>query len=185
MEIVQTGFDGLLELLPKKHCDQRGYFIETFRDSLIRSVGINDTFVQDNQSFSEKGVIRGLHFQIKPTPQAKLIRVVTGKVLDIAVDLRADSNTFGQYFQCFLDDIECKMLYIPEGFAHGFLALKKTILQYKCSSYYDPNAQRGILWNDPDLNIKWGIENPEISEKDKNLPQFSEIIKSSENINYH
>ena len=95
MEIVQTGFDGLLELLPKKHCDQRGYFIETFRESLIRSVGINDIFVQDNQSFSEEGVIRGLHFQVKPTPQAKLIRVVMGKILDIALDLRTSVVTIG------------------------------------------------------------------------------------------
>ena len=185
MEIVQTGFDGLLELLPKIHGDQRGYFVETYRESLIRSVDINDTFVQDNQSYSEKGVIRGLHFQVMPTPQAKLIRVVMGKVLDVALDLRSGSNTFGKYYQCFLDDIECKMLYIPNGFAHGFLALKKTILQYKCSSYYDPDAQRGVLWNDPDLNIKWGIDNPMISDKDKDLPHFAEIVKFSENINYH
>jgi dTDP-4-dehydrorhamnose 3,5-epimerase len=184
MEIVQTGFDGLLELHPQKHNDQRGYFVETFKESLFKSIGIDDTFVQDNQSFSGKGVIRGLHFQVNPTPQAKLIRVVMGKVLDVALDLRSGSNTFGKYFQCFLDDINCKMLYLPEGFAHGFLALEKTILQYKCSSYYDPDAQRGVLWNDPDLKIKWKIDNPMISDKDKKLPFFAEIIKFPENINY-
>jgi dTDP-4-dehydrorhamnose 3,5-epimerase len=185
MEIVQTGFDGLLELHPQKHNDQRGYFVETYKESLFKSIGIDDTFVQDNQSFSGKGVIRGLHFQVNPTPQAKLIRVVMGKVLDVALDLRSGSNTFGKYFQCFLDDINCKMLYLPEGFAHGFLALEKTILQYKCSSYYDPDAQRGVLWNDPELKIKWKIDNPMISDKDKKLPFFAEIIKFPENINYH
>lgn len=163
---------GLIEFNPRIFDDQRGNFFESYRQEMLEKLGLHSEFVQDNQSFSIKNVLRGIHFQAKPYEQAKLVRVVTGKVLDVAVDLRPDSETFGRHIATVLDSSRNNMLFIPEGFGHGFLALEDCILQYKCTEYYYPGYDKGIFWNDPDLKINWGITNPEISEKDAALPSF-------------
>ena len=175
MRATQTPIKGLLEIYPKVLEDNRGYFFESYQHKKLKELGVKDLFVQDNQSFSSKGVLRGIHFQNSPSQQSKLIRVIRGKVLDVAVDLRPDSETYGQHYSTLLDDREHKLFYMPEGFGHGFLALEDTILLYKCNDTYDPAAEGGILWNDPTLNIDWGIPNPLVSEKDQKLPTFKEF----------
>jgi dTDP-4-dehydrorhamnose 3,5-epimerase len=132
-------------------------------------------FVQDNQSFSVKGVLRGLHFQKAPYAQGKLVRVLVGKVLDIAVDLREDSPTFGKYESFLLDAAQQNMAYIPEGFAHGFVALEDSVFSYKCTNTYHKASESGLIWNDPDLNIDWGIANPIVSSKDQELVRMQEL----------
>lgn len=174
MRALTTPIDGLLEILPKVLLDERGYFFESYSHKKLKEIGVKDMFVQDNQSFSKKGVMRGIHFQKSPSQQCKLVRVVKGRIQDIAVDLRPNSPTFGQYHSTILDDQEHKFFYIPEGFGHGFLALEDTILLYKCNDYYDPAAEGGLLWSDPDLNIDWMLDSPLVSEKDQKLPTFKE-----------
>ena len=178
MEIIETGLEDLIELQPKVFGDSRGYFFESFRKSLFKERGLEAEFVQDNESFSVKGTLRGLHFQKAPYAQGKLVRVITGKVLDIVVDIRPDSKTFGKHHKVVLNASDHNLMYVPPGFAHGFAALEDSIFSYKCTQYYNQAAENGILWNDPQLNIDWGVDHPIISEKDMVLPTFEELIVS-------
>lgn len=178
MKIIETGLDGLFELEPKVFGDERGYFFESYRREVYQQLGIENDFVQDNESFSVKGTLRGLHYQEEPFAQAKLVRVVKGKVLDVALDIRKDSPTFGKHHQVILDAEKHNMFLVPAGFAHGFVALEDSVFFYKCSNYYNKEREGGILWNDPSLGINWGIENPIVSDKDRLLLTF-EVYKQS------
>src|SRR3984893_11047796 len=174
MERVQTSLPDVFELRPAVHRDSRGFFIETYHRSKFSELGIEDTFVQDNHSRSAHGTLRGLHYQLHH-PQAKLCRVVEGEALDVAVDIRFGSPHFGKWTSVLLSSAEQNQIYIPAGFAHGFLALTDKIqLLYKCSDFYDPADEHGIAWNDPDLHIAWGVENPLVSEKDTRHPTLAE-----------
>lgn len=171
-----TNIEGLIEILPRVMEDERGTFFESFNKRVFKENNIPFEFVQDNQSFSRKGVLRGLHFQKKPFEQGKLVRVIIGRVLDIAVDMRENSPTFGKYAGIILDSRLHNMIYVPEGFAHGFVALEDTIFSYKCTNLYNKAAESGIIWNDRQLNIDWGIDNPLVSAKDQELPSFQEVV---------
>lgn len=173
MKIIETGFDGLYEIEPNVFGDQRGYFFESYRRELYHELGIQEDFVQDNESFSVKGTLRGLHYQKGAFAQAKLVRVIKGKVLDVALDIRKDSPTYGQHHTVLLEADRHNLFLVPAGFAHGFVALEDSIFFYKCSKYYHKESEGGILWNDPALNIDWGIENPIVSKKDEVLPNFA------------
>lgn len=176
MEIVKTPIEGLLVIKPDVFADNRGYFFETYNEEKFRQLGLRTDFVQDNESCSSKGVVRGLHFQAPPFAQAKLIRVVRGSVLDFALDIRRGSPTYGRYFSVKLDDIEKNMFFIPEGFAHGFLTLEDdTVFSYKCTALYNKQSERGLLWNDKRLNIDWTIAEPILSDKDKLWGKFDEF----------
>lgn len=176
MEIVKTPIEGLLVIKPDVFADNRGYFFETYNEEKFRQLGLRTDFVQDNESCSSKGVVRGLHFQAPPFAQAKLIRVVRGSVLDFALDIRRGSPTYGRYFSVKLDDIEKNMFFIPEGFAHGFLTLEdNTVFSYKCTALYNKQSERGLLWNDKKLNIDWTIAEPILSDKDKLWGKFDEF----------
>jgi len=168
---------GLYEIQPKIFGDQRGYFFESYSQRDFYATGLTLPFVQDNQSMSCKGTLRGLHFQITH-PQGKLIQVIQGEVFDVAVDIRPDSPTKGKWHGVFLDSEKQKQFYIPPGFAHGFLALsEQVIFAYKCTDFYHPEDEGGIIWNDPDIGIKWpdlGMEYI-LSDKDKKLPSFSSL----------
>lgn len=179
MQIKETGFDGLVEFTPTIYNDDRGWFFEFYKESTLKQFGIDRKFPQENMSFSKKGVIRGLHFQREPYAQAKLATVISGSVLDVVVDLRKDSKTFGKVYLCELDSNRKNMLLVPEGFAHGFAALEDTIFFYKCSNVFNKASESGILWNDPQLNIKWPVSNPIVSDKDKLLPTFEELLRNS------
>jgi dTDP-4-dehydrorhamnose 3,5-epimerase len=179
MEIKTTGFDGLVEIIPTVFSDDRGWFYEFYKEESYRAQNINYRFVQENQSFSKKGVVRGLHMQLAPHSQAKLVTVISGKVLDVVVDLRQKSRTFGQVYYCLLNSENRKLLMIPEGFAHGFAALEDSIFFYKCSCAYNREAEAGIVWNDPDLNIDWRVKDPILSEKDLQLPSLAELLRKS------
>lgn len=168
---------GLVVIEPAVFRDSRGCFMETFNSSDFSSVGINAQFVQDNQSRSSRGVLRGMHFQ-KKHPQGKLVRVIEGEVFDVAVDLRKDSITFAEWFGIVLSGENNKQLYIPEGFAHGFLVLSEmAIFAYKCTRFYDPTDEGGLLWNDPDIGIRWPeIDVPlQLSEKDEKNPTLEQL----------
>ena len=169
---------GLYEFTPRRFADARGYFAETYSARSLAAAGINDIFVQDNQSVSARGVLRGLHFQKPPHPQAKLVRVLTGRALDVAVDLRAGSPTFGQHQTVILDSAIGNTFYIPVGFAHGFLALEDdTMLHYKCTDYYHPETEGALRWDDPALGIDWGgLVKPLVSEKDAIAPLLHELV---------
>lgn len=180
MTIKETGFQGLVEIFPKVFEDDRGFFFEAYNKETFGKHGINYDFVQDNQSFSVKGVIRGLHMQLSPFAQAKFVKVVTGKVLDVVVDMRPESETFGKTYYCTLDSNVNNSLMIPEGFAHGFAALEDSVFSYKCSNLYNKASETGILYNDETLNINWGIEHPIVSEKDLELPTFQEFLAKNE-----
>ena len=172
MIIETTSLKDLLLLTPQVYNDDRGYFMESYNKMRIGKMIKND-FVQDNESLSRKNVLRGLHLQLPPHAQAKLIRVIKGSILDVAVDLRKNSDTFGQHFKHVLSGENKKQLYIPEGFAHGFLTLEdETLINYKCSNYYHAESESSILWNDPDLNIDWGIQKPILAEKDRYAEKF-------------
>lgn len=176
MEIKKLEIEGLVLFTPNIFKDNRGYFLETYRRWYLNEAGITHDFVQENESFSFLGVIRGLHFQVPPHSQAKLVRVVKGKVIDVAVDLRKNSSTFGKYAMVELDDITKKSFYIPAGFAHGFISLAdETILQYKCSDYYCKECERTLAWNDPHLAIPWNYANPILSDKDINAMSFADF----------
>lgn len=179
MEFKESYIKGLFEIQPKVFGDERGYFVETYNEKVFRDHGLTMKFVQDNQSFSTKGVLRGLHFQRPPFAQGKLVRVITGKVLDVAVDLRKDSPTFGKYDTFVLDAKKANMAWIPEGFAHGFVALEDTIFAYKCTNLYNKESEGGVNWADPSLNIDWGINNPIVSDKDKALMSLDELLAAS------
>ena len=168
-----TGFEGLFVIQPKVFEDGRGYFFESFNAAILKKNGIDVNFVQDNQSLSSKNVLRGLHFQNQPFAQAKLVSVTKGSVLDVVVDIRKNSTTYGQHFKLILSEKNKSMLFIPIGFAHGFLTLEdNTIFSYKCSNFYNKESEGSILWNDETLNIDWGIKKPIISDKDKVAPLF-------------
>lgn len=176
MKIIQTGFNGLLIIEPGVYRDERGYFFESWNQGAFAEAGLNLPFVQDNQSGSVKNVIRGLHFQVPPYEQGKLVRVVTGSVLDVAVDLRKAEPTFGRHLCMVLDAASGKMLYIPPGFAHGFRTLEEdTVFAYKCTKPYHAASDRVIRWNDPLLGIDWGIADPLLSEKDRHAQYYSEF----------
>lgn len=173
MIIEKTYIQDLILITPNMFTDNRGYFMESFNKKKLASV-IKTEFVQDNESLSQKDVLRGLHLQKPPYAQAKLIRVIKGSILDVAVDLRKNSETFGQHFKHVLSGENKKQLYIPEGFAHGFLCLENnTLLNYKCSNYYRTESEVSILWNDKNLNIDWGTKNPILAEKDKLAENFT------------
>jgi len=172
-EIRKTHLEGLLEIFPNVFPDNRGYFFESYREDWFTNQGIDEKWVQDNQSFSQKGTVRGLHFQQEPFAQAKLVRVISGKVLDVVLDLRKGSPTFGKHFSVVLDAERFNLLYVPKGFAHGFSVLEDAIFTYKCSNFYHKESEGGILWNDPDLGIDWGVSSPIISEKDKHWPTLN------------
>ncbi|USD32701.1 MULTISPECIES: dTDP-4-dehydrorhamnose 3,5-epimerase [Vibrio] len=176
MKVLETNLEGCLLIEPRIFNDNRGHFLETYNYTrYMELAGLNINFVQDNQSLSKKGILRGLHFQ-KSNPQGKLVSVAYGEVFDVAVDMRPKSKTFGEYFSVILDSEKKKQLYVPPGFAHGFYVLSDmAIFNYKCTDYYNPNDEGGIIWNDPCLNINWPNECPEISEKDKLLPKFSNL----------
>jgi dTDP-4-dehydrorhamnose 3,5-epimerase len=179
MQIIQTPFEGLFQIIPTIHTDNRGWFYEFYKETTFHSLGISYDFVQENQSYSAKGVIRGLHFQHEPFAQAKLATVLVGKVLDVVVDLRPGSSTFCKVYSCVLDSQRRNLLMVPEGFAHGFAALEDTLFHYKCSSVYDKPSEGGIIFNDPQLNIDWTIKEPIVSEKDRQLPTLEEFLRKS------
>ncbi|MBV7269154.1 dTDP-4-dehydrorhamnose 3,5-epimerase [Winogradskyella luteola] len=180
MIIKHTKIKDCIIIEPKTFIDKRGYFFESYNKQLFDlNIGYSVDFVQDNESYSSKNVLRGLHFQKGEHAQAKLVRVVKGEVLDVAVDLRASSETYGAYVSVILSEENKRQLFVPRGFAHGFLVLSDTaIFSYKCDNYYNKNSEGGIIYNDPALNIDWEISEKEliISEKDLELPKFNTIV---------
>lgn len=167
MQAISTPIEGLIVIKPKIFEDERGYFFEPFNQNTFNKTIKEITFVQDNESLSQKGVLRGLHFQKPPYAQGKLVRVIKGSVLDVVVDIRKNSSTYGKSYSLELSEKNKTQLWIPEGFAHGFLTLEdNTIFSYKCTKFYNKEAEDCILWNDSDINILWGIENPILSDKD-------------------
>jgi dTDP-4-dehydrorhamnose 3,5-epimerase len=179
MQIIKTGIEELLEIVPEVYHDKRGWFLEFYKEEPFHRDGIHYKFTQENISFSQKGVIRGLHFQVAPWQQAKLVSVLSGKVMDVVVDLRKGSPTFGKTHTCLLDSERHNLLMVPEGFAHGFAALEDSLFLYKSSNVYNRDFESGIVWNDPLLNIQWPFENPVLSEKDKMLTTFQELLRKS------
>lgn len=179
MEIIKTQIEGVLIIEPRLFKDERGYFFESFNQKEFEDKICKTTFVQDNESKSTYGVVRGLHFQKPPFAQSKLVRVVKGSVLDVAVDIRKDSPTFGQHVAVELTEDNHRQFFIPRGFAHGFSVLsKEVIFQYKCDNFYAPQSEVAIAWDDPNLGIDWRISIDEIllSEKDKSHPRLAEVI---------
>ncbi|MDZ4708455.1 MAG: dTDP-4-dehydrorhamnose 3,5-epimerase [Saprospiraceae bacterium] len=177
LEIIDCPISGLQVIKPELFGDERGYFYESYSTKKYAAAGVTDLFIQDNQSYSKKGVLRGLHFQAPPFAQSKLVRVTLGSVYDVAVDLRHDSPTLGQYYGLILSEYNHLQFYIPPGFAHGYLVLSDTaIFQYKCDQYYNPSADRGIRYDDPDLGISWPLtgESFEVSAKDIKLPSLKD-----------
>jgi dTDP-4-dehydrorhamnose 3,5-epimerase len=181
MNIIDTYIPDLYVIEPKVFEDSRGYFFESFSANALKAKGIDIQFVQDNESKSSYGVIRGLHYQLAPYAQTKLVRVIVGKVLDVAVDLRQNSPTYGKSFGIELSAENKKQLFIPQGFAHGFSVLSETaVFAYKCDNFYNPQAERGILYNDPQLNIDWRVAENEaiVSDKDAVRPVFEKAEKN-------
>jgi dTDP-4-dehydrorhamnose 3,5-epimerase len=177
MKAITTTINDLLVLEPDIFRDERGYFFESYQKKNFRELGIDADFVQDNESMSMKGVLRGLHIQLPPYTQGKLVRVVRGSVKDVAVDLRKGSRTYGHWESVVLSAENKLMMWVPEGFAHGFLVLEDdTVFQYKCSNYYDKASERCIVWNDPDLAIDWGIDKPLVSDKDMKGLHFKDFV---------
>ena len=182
MNIIKTALEGVLIIEPTVFGDERGYFYESFNAKRFQEqTGIEVNFIQDNESKSKYGVVRGLHFQLGEYAQAKLVHVAKGRILDIAVDIREKSPTFGQYIAIELSDINHRQLFIPRGFAHGFSVLSEdAVFQYKCDNYYNPQSERGVLWNDPDIGIDWQLPTSDIilSEKDKKHPLLKDLCES-------
>lgn len=177
MDITEVGIQGLLVIQPRIFKDDRGYFFESYQKEIFNRSGITLDFLQDNESCSSKGVLRGLHLQAPPFDQGKLVRVVAGKVLDVAVDVRKGSATYGKYFSIELSGENKTIFWIPPGFAHGFVALEdNTIFAYKCTNMYNKDSEQCILWNDPMLNINWGYTDPLVSAKDQDGLSFEKFI---------
>lgn len=175
MKVFETKLSGVVRIEPRVFGDSRGYFMETWNQSDYAQAGLNTSFVQDNLSFSSRGVLRGLHFQ-NPNGQGKLVYVLQGAVFDVAVDIRAGSPTFGQWAGFTLSAENHHQLYIPAGFAHGFCVISETALfAYKCTDFYNPDAEDGIIWNDSDLAIDWPITTPVLSEKDRKYSRLKDI----------
>ncbi len=173
-EFKDTNIKEVKVIIPKAFPDDRGYFLESFKKSDFEKAGINREFKQDNHSFSVKGTLRGLHFQNPPYSQGKLVRVLKGKILDVAVDVRKGSPTFGNYVMEELTEKNFKILWVPEGFAHGFLALEDSLVLYKATSEYNQSSEAGVIWNDKTIDIKWPDIEKVISEKDKKWPILTE-----------
>lgn len=177
MEIIETVIKDLLIIKPKVFEDARGYFFESYNEGVFKKNGIDVNFMQDNQSLSNANVLRGLHFQAPPFAQGKLVRVIKGAVLDVAVDIRKKSPTYGKNVTIELTEENKTMFYIPPGFAHGFLTLRDhTIFSYKCTELYNKESEGAVLWNDKDLDIHWNIINPILSEKDLSGTPFKEFV---------
>jgi dTDP-4-dehydrorhamnose 3,5-epimerase len=175
MKFEELQLKDLILITPNVFGDERGFFLETYNKGIFKKAGLEMEFIQDNHSCSSAGVIRGLHFQKKPFAQGKLVRASKGSILDVVVDLRADSPTYKKVAKVLLDDKDKRMLYVPEGFAHGFVSLEQCEVQYKCTNLYDKDSESGIRWDDPELNIDWGILNPIVSTKDQQLPYLHAI----------
>ncbi|MDP3929936.1 MAG: dTDP-4-dehydrorhamnose 3,5-epimerase [Bacteroidota bacterium] len=177
MKITTTPIEGILIIEPQIFKDSRGYFFESYNQDKMEAAGIALSFVQDNQSLSQKGAVRGLHFQAPPFEQGKLVRVVAGAVRDVVVDIRKNSPTYGQHFRIDLSAENQLMFWIPPGFAHGFETLTdNTIFLYKCTNMYHKNSEGGLLWNDPAIGIKWQTQNAIVSEKDMILPTLKDFV---------
>ena len=175
MQRIETSLPGVCEFRPVVFEDARGFFMETYHFEKFRALGVADSFVQDNHSRSSKGTLRGLHYQLNHA-QAKLCRLVEGEALDVAVDIRLGSPTFGKWASVKLSAKTHNLIYLPPGFAHGFLALTDSVqFLYKCSDFYHPNDEHGVIWNDPDINISWGIDSPTVSDKDAKFPKLSQV----------
>jgi dTDP-4-dehydrorhamnose 3,5-epimerase len=178
MRALPTSLDGVLLLEPAVHGDERGFFVETFRANVWGELGIDVEFVQDNHSRSRRGTLRGMHFQTDPG-QAKLVRCARGQILDVVVDLRRDSDTFGRWDGHELDDANLRQLWVPVGFAHGFCVLSEEAdVVYKCSSYYDPATEAGIAYDDPDVGIAWPDLELLVSERDRSAPRLADVAES-------
>lgn len=174
MKIELTHLEGVKLIIPQVFEDERGFFMETYHEEKFKDHGLPTKFVQDNHSRSSKGILRGLHFQ-KPQWQGKLVRVIQGEIFDVAVDVRKDSSTYGQWYGTFLSDKNKNQLYVPEGFAHGFCVVSDIAdVVYKCTSLYKPDEDNSLLWNDKDIGIEWPIDNPILSEKDKNAKTLAQ-----------
>jgi dTDP-4-dehydrorhamnose 3,5-epimerase len=174
---LPTEIEGVVLIEPAVHGDERGFLLETFRDSEMQSLGIEVDFVQDNQSRSDAGVLRGVHMQ---RGQAKLVRCPRGRIFDVAVDLRPDSPTYKRWEGYELDDVDHRQLFIPAGFGHGFCVLSETAdVLYRLSSYYDPDLERGVAWDDPEIAVRWPISDPILSERDRNAPSLADLAASS------
>ncbi len=176
MNFKETSLEGVWLIEPRIFEDGRGHFLEAFRQEIFRQKGLEFNFVQDNISTSVKGTLRGLHYQIPPWSQAKLVMAIEGEILDVAVDLRKESPTFGRYYSATLNYKNRKMILVPAGFAHGFSVLSENAtVFYKCNQYYHKASERGLRWNDPSIDIDWQIEEPILSEKDQSLPLLKDI----------
>ena len=176
MKIIETRLPGVVIVESKTFRDDRGYFLETWHQARYQAAGLPATFVQDNLSYSAPGVLRGLHFQ-EPSAQGKLVSVLQGRAYDVAVDIRLGSPTFGQWVGVILEGGECRQLYIPEGFAHGFVVVGDVpaLFSYKCTAFYDPNSEGSVVWNDSDLGIDWPVREPILAAKDKAAPRLGAI----------
>jgi dTDP-4-dehydrorhamnose 3,5-epimerase len=175
MKIIATAIKEVLLVEPQLFGDRRGYFLETYQQQRYTAAGIDDVFVQDNISFSQRGILRGLHFQ-HPRGQAKLLQVLDGEIFDVAVDVRRGSPTFGRWVGVTLSAAEPLQLYVPRGFAHGFCVISATALfSYKCGDFYTPQHENGVRWNDPDLAIDWPVKNPVLSDRDLAFPALKDI----------
>ncbi len=174
MNVIETALPGVLILEPKVFGDHRGFFLESFRQNQFAELGIDLDFVQDNHSRSQYGVLRGLHFQITQ-PQGKLVRVSRGSVFDVAVDINPDSDTYGQHVGVELNDDNNRLFWVPPGYAHGFVVTSEIAdFQYKCTAYYKPEDEGGVIWNDPDIGIQWPVAEPTLSQKDLALPRLKD-----------
>ncbi len=187
MNVIDTNIEGVKIIEPKIFTDKRGYFFESFNQRLFNEQVCETCFVQDNESKSFYGVLRGLHYQLPPYAQSKLVRVVKGTVLDVAVDIRKGSPTFAKYVSATLSEENKRMLFIPRGFAHGFIVLSEdAVVQYKCDNFYAPENEGSIIWNDPEINIDWILDHSKItlSEKDKNVPTLktSKLFDFNQNL---
>jgi len=177
MKILETELAGVLIIEPRVFSDSRGYFFESFQAERYKENGITKEFVQDNVSHSTKGVLRGLHYQLEH-PQGKLVFVLTGAVLDVIVDIRRGSPTFGKSVSIELNETNRRQVYVPPGYAHGFCVISETVdFLYKCTDYYSPASERGIAWNDPDLGITWPVSDPILSEKDTRYPRLKDVLE--------
>ncbi len=178
-DLIETVIPEILLIEITRFEDERGFFMESFHKETFEQLGIPVDYVQENHSLSKKGVLRGIHYQDMTAPLGKLVRCTVGEVLDVAVDLRLGSPTFGKYVKTILSEDNNRLLYVPEGFGHAFLSLaERTEIQYKCTDYYSPSSEGTILWNDPKINIEWGISDPSVSSKDKNGLTLDEYLKN-------
>ena len=177
MKFIRTVLPEVIVVEPQVFGDERGYFLETYRKDLFEKNGISVEFIQDNFSYSKKGILRGIHFQSDPCAQDKLVRVAEGEVFDVAVDLRKGSLTFGKWIGEYLSETNKKMMFVPKGFGHGFCVVSEYAkFEYKCSAVYSPSHERAVIWNDPQLGIDWPIANPLISDKDKKAPFLKDLV---------